>query len=106
MQAEVIAIGDELASGQRVDTNSSWLSRQLADLGVRVLYHTTIADDVEAIAETYQMAQERADVVVSTGGLGPTADDLARQGLSSAVGRPLRPITSFSSRWAGWWPSG
>ena len=59
MQAEVIAIGDELTSGQRLDTNTQWLSQQLADLGVQVLYHTTVGDDLAANSAGYGRSNER-----------------------------------------------
>lgn len=84
MIAEVIAIGDELTSGQRVDTNSAWISRELVDLGVRVLYHTTAADDLQACSDAFRQAIERTDLVISTGGLGPTADDLTRDAIAAA----------------------
>ena len=89
MYAEVIAIGDELTSGQRLDTNSQWISRRLADLGVRVLYHTTAADELEADTEAFRRALDRVDLVVSTGGLGPTADDLTREAIARAAGSDL-----------------
>jgi len=84
-QAEVIAIGDELTSGQRLDTNSQWLSQQLGDLGVTVKFHTTVGDDLQANTEVFQRAFERADLILCTGGLGPTADDLTRQALAAAT---------------------
>lgn len=89
MNAEVISIGDELTSGQRLDTNSQWLSERLGELGVRVLYHTTVADDLAANVRVFREAIQRADVVVATGGLGPTADDLTRDALAEATGCPL-----------------
>ncbi|MEM6330534.1 MAG: molybdopterin-binding protein [Planctomycetota bacterium] len=89
LAAEVIAIGDELTSGQRLDTNSQWLSQQLGDVGVEVAYHTTVGDDLRANAEVFRTAIARADVVVSTGGLGPTADDLTREALAAAAGVDL-----------------
>ncbi|MEX0791612.1 MAG: molybdopterin-binding protein, partial [Pirellulaceae bacterium] len=61
MQAEIIAIGDEMTSGQRLDTNSQWLSDQLESLGIRVLYHTTVGDDLEANVRVFQIATGRAD---------------------------------------------
>ncbi|MEA1952193.1 MAG: CinA family nicotinamide mononucleotide deamidase-related protein [Planctomycetota bacterium] len=90
MQAEVISIGDEIASGQLLDTNSQWLSTRLADMGIRVLYHTTVGDDPQAQADVFRQSIGRADVVVITGGLGPTADDLTRAALADATGRPLQ----------------
>lgn len=89
MQAEVISIGDELTSGERLDTNSQWLSQRLGEIGVRVLYHSTVGDDLPANVRVFQEAIARADVIVVTGGLGPTADDLTRQALAHAVGLPL-----------------
>jgi nicotinamide-nucleotide amidase len=87
--AEVIAIGDELTTGQRLDTNSQWLAQRLTDLGLLVRYHTTVADDLQANIQVFQAAAERADVVVATGGLGPTADDLTRDAMAAAAGVPL-----------------
>ena len=90
MNAEIVAIGDELTSGQRLDTNSQWLSQRLGELGIRVLFHTTVADDLDANVHVFRQAIRRADVVVSTGGLGPTADDLTREALARATGQPLQ----------------
>ena len=89
MDAEVIAIGDELTSGQRLDTNSQWISQRLGQVGIRTLYHTTVGDDLDAGVAAYRNAIQRADVVISTGGLGPTADDLTREALAQATARPL-----------------
>lgn len=89
MQAEVISIGDELTSGQRLDTNSQWLSQRLGELGVAVQYHTTVADDLAANVAVFRQAVSRADVVVATGGLGPTADDLTREALAHMMGVDL-----------------
>ncbi len=90
LTAEIIAIGDELNSGVRVDTNSSWLSRRLTELGVRVLFHSTVGDDLLTCSQVFKQAARRVDIVVSTGGLGPTADDLTRQALSAAAKAPLQ----------------
>jgi len=89
MRAEIIAIGDEITGGQLLDTNSQWLSQQLEELGIRILYHTTVGDELDPIARVFRQAIERADVVVATGGLGPTADDLTRQAIAEATGREL-----------------
>jgi nicotinamide-nucleotide amidase len=89
MDAEIISIGDEITSGQTLDTNSQWLSRRLEELGIRVLYHTTVADQLAENVAVFRLALTRADVVVATGGLGPTADDLTRQALAETVDRPL-----------------
>ena len=89
MRAEIIAIGDELTSGQRLDTNSQWLSERLGELGVDVVFHTTVGDDLEANVAVFRAAIDRADVVVATGGLGPTADDLTREAIAVAAGVEL-----------------
>lgn len=89
MRAEIIAIGDELSSGQRLDTNTQWLSQRLNKLGVPVAFHTTVGDDLETNVAAFRLAIDRADLVVSTGGLGPTADDLTREAIASAVGVEL-----------------
>ncbi len=89
LRGEVIAIGDELTTGQRLDTNSQWISERLTELGVAVVFHTTVADDLLANIEVFRAASQRADVVVSTGGLGPTADDLTREAMAAAAGVEL-----------------
>jgi nicotinamide-nucleotide amidase len=89
MHAEVISIGDELTSGQRLDTNSQWLSQRLGELGIRTLYHCTVGDDLAANVRVFRTAAQRADVIVCTGGLGPTADDLTRQALADVLGVEL-----------------
>ena len=89
MRAEIIAIGDELTSGQRLDTNTQWLSEQLGELGIPVAFHTTVGDDLETNVAAFRNAVERADIVVATGGLGPTADDLTREALAAAAGIEL-----------------
>lgn len=89
IRGEVIAIGDELTTGQRLDTNTQWLSQRLTELGVTIVAHTTVADDLVLNRDAFRNAAARADVVVSTGGLGPTADDLTRDALAAASGAPL-----------------
>jgi nicotinamide-nucleotide amidase len=89
MRAEIIAIGDELTSGQRLDTNSQWLAERLEELGVPVMFHSTVGDDLEANVQVFRIAAARAQVIVVTGGLGPTADDLTRQALADAAGVDL-----------------
>jgi nicotinamide-nucleotide amidase len=89
MDAEILSIGDELTSGQRLDTNSQWLAERLGEIGVRAVYHTTVADDLEANIRVFRNATQRADVVIATGGLGPTADDLTREVMAKLVGAEL-----------------
>ena len=89
MRAEVIAIGDELTTGQRLDTNTQWLSQRLTELGVQVAFHTTITDELDDNVAAFRAAVNRVDIVVATGGLGPTADDLTRDAIATATGTKL-----------------
>jgi nicotinamide-nucleotide amidase len=89
MNAEIIAIGSELTSGAKLDTNSQWLSQQLTDLGIDVDYHTTVADDLPANVAVLETAAARAELVLITGGLGPTLDDLTRQAMAGVAGVEL-----------------
>lgn len=89
MKAEIIAIGSELTSGAKLDSNSQWLSQQLTDLGIVVHFHTTVADDLAENVAVLRTAARRADLVLMTGGLGPTLDDLTRQALAEMAGVEL-----------------
>src|SRR5947209_10478575 len=89
MQCEILSVGSELTSGQNLDTNSQWLSRRLAEVGVGVGWHTTIADDLDANVDAFRIAARRAALVLITGGLGPTQDDLTREALARAAGVEL-----------------
>lgn len=89
MKTEIISIGSEITSGQNLDTNSQWLSRRLAEIGIPVGWHTTVADDLEANIEVFRIATQRAQLVLATGGLGPTLDDLTRDALARAAGVEL-----------------
>jgi nicotinamide-nucleotide amidase len=89
MNAVILSVGDELVLGQTVDSNSAWLSAKLAEHGVMTLYHKTVADDREATALAIKEAAAAAPLVILTGGLGPTDDDLTRQALARVVRKPL-----------------
>ncbi|MGB0767349.1 MAG: CinA family nicotinamide mononucleotide deamidase-related protein, partial [Phycisphaeraceae bacterium] len=89
MPAILISIGDELALGQTVDTNAAWLAARLASLGIACGQHRTVPDDLDLIAETIQSCAAIADVLIITGGLGPTDDDLTRPALAKAMGVEL-----------------
>ena len=89
MKAEILSIGSELTSGQNLDTNCQWLSRQLAALGIPVGFHTTVADDLADNVDCFRIACERADLVIATGGLGPTQDDLTREAIAAVAGVDL-----------------
>ncbi len=88
-RAIILSIGDELVLGQTIDTNSAFLSQELISLGIFTLYHHTVADDRIAIAEAIKLASQRTSLILISGGLGPTEDDLTRDALSDAMGKPL-----------------
>jgi nicotinamide-nucleotide amidase len=87
--AETITVGSELTRGQSVDTHSALLARTLGRAGLRVRFQTSVGDRRDEIAEAVRTALGRADLVVVTGGLGPTLDDLSREGIAEATGRGL-----------------
>ena len=89
MRAEIISIGSELVSGQSLNSNSQWLSRELSALGIAVALHTSLGDVLDDHLAVFRMAVDRADLVVMTGGLGPTQDDLTREALAECAGLPL-----------------
>jgi nicotinamide-nucleotide amidase len=88
-KAEVMSVGDEIISGQRLDTNTQWLSRALGDLGITVRYHSSVGDDLSEHIAAIGVAMRRADLLIMSGGLGPTADDLTRQAIAQACGVEL-----------------
>lgn len=90
MGAELLTVGTELLLGQIVDTNASWMSQRLAEAGIDVHYKSTVGDNWNRIDAAIRLAMSRADVVIMTGGLGPTEDDLTRDVLAAVLGRPLR----------------
>ncbi len=95
MRAIILSIGDELVLGQTVDTNSAWLSQQLAAVGVAIEGHATVSDDQAAIERAIRDALPRCDVLIISGGIGPTPDDLTRQALAAVMNEPLE----MSAQW-------
>jgi nicotinamide-nucleotide amidase len=89
MPAILLSIGDELTLGQTVDTNAAWLAGRLSSLGIACGEHRTVPDDLDLIAETIEQCAARAEVLIITGGLGPTDDDLTRPALAKAMGVDL-----------------
>jgi len=86
MRAEIIGVGTEILLGQIANTNARWMSERLAEIGVDVLHHQVVGDNSDRIVEAFHLAMSRSDVVISTGGLGPTQDDITRDALATAVG--------------------
>jgi nicotinamide-nucleotide amidase len=94
MKAEIVAVGTELLLGDIVNGNAAWLGRELADIGVDVEFSTAVGDNIARITDVLRFACERADIVVVTGGLGPTQDDLTREALAALAGvRLIRDAT-------------
>src|SRR5207237_5410962 len=97
MKAEIVSIGSEITTGQNLDTNSQWLSQHLAEIGIAVGWHTTVADNLGDNIEAIRIAIQRARLVIITGGLGPTQDDLTREALARVAGVELVfPSDAFS----------
>jgi nicotinamide-nucleotide amidase len=89
LSAEIIAIGSELLTPTKTDTNSLWLTEKLEDVGIEVMLKTIVGDDGGRLEQTVRDAIKRSDVVITTGGLGPTADDITREYTAKALGRSL-----------------
>src|SRR5258708_29504843 len=89
MHAEIISIGTELTTGAKLDTNSQWLSLELLAVGIPVHFHVGVADDLDANLNVFRAAVDRSDIVLITGGLGPTLDDLTRDVLARLTGTKL-----------------
>ena len=89
LSAEIIAIGSELLTPTKTDTNSLWLTEKLNDIGIEVKLKTIVGDDGERLEEAVRDAMRRSDIVITTGGLGPTEDDITRKWTAKAVGRDL-----------------
>jgi nicotinamide-nucleotide amidase len=89
MDAGIISVGTELVTGQCVDTNAAWLSQQLTRRGVQVVRHVTVGDDKERIRDAISNALGGLGLVIITGGLGPTPDDVTRHAIAAAIGQPL-----------------
>jgi nicotinamide-nucleotide amidase len=89
VHAEVVAVGTELLLGQIANTNAQWISQRLAGIGVDVLHHQAVGDNHRRVVEAIELAASRSDVVLVTGGLGPTQDDLTRPALAEAAGAGL-----------------
>ncbi|MGP7817620.1 competence/damage-inducible protein A [Niallia sp. 01092] len=89
MNAEIIAVGSELLLGQIANTNAQFISKQLAELGVNVFYHTVVGDNPHRLEEAVKIAEARSDLLIFTGGLGPTKDDLTKETIAKHLGKNL-----------------
>jgi len=89
MKAEILTIGDEILLGETIDTNSAYISQKLSGLGIEVEYKTSVGDDIKNISEALTIALSRADLVITTGGLGPTNDDITKKAIVKVFKRNL-----------------
>jgi nicotinamide-nucleotide amidase len=108
MRIEVVTIGDELLLGYTIDTNAAHLGRELAAVGVEIVRRTTCGDTADSIGEAVRDALDRADGVITTGGLGPTSDDLTKPAIAALFGRGMvldeEHLAWMRDRWATRWP--
>jgi len=89
MHAEIVMIGTELLLGELVDTNANRLAKALREIGLDLYYKTTVGDNEARITEVLNLALDRSDVIITSGGIGPTVDDMTRQAVANATGRRL-----------------
>ena len=97
MRAEILSIGTELLLGNITDTNATYLAQQLAGLGIDLYFVSTVGDNQQRIVETMRRAWERADLIVTTGGLGPTEDDLTHESIAELLGEEMRVIPELEA---------
>ena len=89
MKVEIIAVGSELLLGQITNTNAKFMSSRLAEIGVDVYYHTVVGDNPNRLEEVIKIAEKRADVLIFSGGLGPTKDDMTKETIARHIGTTL-----------------
>lgn len=89
MKVEIIAVGNEIITGKTINTNASYIAKQIQDIGLTPLYHSAVVDDREHIQIALKNGLERADIIIFTGGLGPTEDDLTKEAVCEYLNRPL-----------------
>ena len=98
MNAEILCVGTELLLGDVVNTNASDVAQELASLGINVYHHEVVGDNPERLKESLDNAFKRADLVILTGGLGPTYDDLTKETVASYFGRTLKMDEKYLSQ--------
>lgn len=89
MNAEILAVGSELLLGQITNTNAKFISNQLSELGINVFYHTVVGDNSKRLEEAISIAEARANLIIFSGGLGPTKDDLTKETIARHLGVDL-----------------
>ena len=89
MKAAILTVGTEILFGQIENTNASYLSRELNNLGIDVMYHNTVGDNLNRLADNLLHLLKECDLIITTGGLGPTRDDITKEGVSIAINKPM-----------------
>src|SRR5690606_2674871 len=89
MDAEIIGVGSELLLGQIANTDAQYISQKLSQLGINVFFHTVVGDNNKRLKEVLKIAVSRADLIITTGGLGPTMDDLTKETIAEFLGIPM-----------------
>src|SRR6516164_4713825 len=105
MRAEILSVGTELLLGQITDTNATYLARQLAPLGIDLFYVSQNGDNLGRLTETLRRARERSDLVILTGGLGPTEDDLTRETIAAVLGELPQVDEAMAAALRTWFAS-
>jgi nicotinamide-nucleotide amidase len=105
MIVEVLAVGTELLLGHTINTNAAAIGTKLADAGLDLQYSSVVGDDHERMVAAIRLALSRADAIIITGGLGPTQDDITREAISAATGRPLLFSEEYAADLKRWWES-
>ncbi|MCC6959604.1 MAG: competence/damage-inducible protein A [Dehalococcoidia bacterium] len=102
MKAEIIAIGTEILLGEIIDTNSAYIAQRLPELGIDLFYKSVVGDNMGRIVETFERAWGRSDVIFCTGGLGPTDDDMTREGIARVLGEEPHVDPALETRLRAW----
>src|SRR5690606_41859641 len=89
MKAEILAVGTELLMGQIANTNAQYISSRLPEIGIGVYYHGVVGDNPERLKQSLRLAMSRADIIILTGGLGPTQDDITKETVAAVLERKL-----------------
>jgi nicotinamide-nucleotide amidase len=98
VKAEIIAIGTEILLGEIIDTNSAYIAQQLPELGIDLYYKSVVGDNMGRIRETFERAWNRSDLIITTGGLGPTDDDMTREGIAALLGEEPTVVPELERR--------
>lgn len=106
LTCEILAVGTELLLGEIANTDAQMLSQGLSELGISVYHHTVVGDNPERLREAVLLAKSRADIIITTGGLGPTADDLTKETIAAAFGKKLKLHEESLKRLYDRWSSG